>query len=711
MRTVPSRVWLATLVLLAALAPSARPALALRPDEGMWLLNKLPRKLLKEKYGFAASGEWVEHIQKSAVRISSGGSGSLVSAKGLVMTNHHVGSDMLDKLSTAEHNYLEHGFFARTLAEEIACPDIEMDILWSIEDVSARVNGAASAAKSSAEANDARRREISKIADEGNQRTGLKCEMVTLYQGGAYHLYQYKRYTDVRLVMAPEKGIAFFGGDPDNFEFPRYDLDMCFFRIYDGGDPSKGIPSKPIVPEHHLEWSADGTKANELVFVAGHPGRTERLYTVAHLEFLRDVVYPISLRNLWRREVQLQTFSGRSEENRRIAENDLFGYQNSRKARTGIYQGLQDQRLMDGKRAAEKKLRDAVAANPEWQKQWGDAWQKIADAEKAYTSFYPRYATPGVGRVGMGTLFGVARTLVRMADEKPKESAQRLPEYADSRLESLELGLFSPAPVYPELEIDWLASALQLMGEMLGGNDPTVVKALGGLPPRLRAEQLMLGSKLADVAERKRLYEGGKSAIDSSKDPLIELAKLFDAENRALRKRYEDQVEAVEREAYAKIAAAQFAVLGEELYPDATFTLRLAFGTVKGYSENGQPVAPYTDFAGLYAKSAERKNREPWELPERWVERKAALALDTEYDFVSDCDIIGGNSGSPVVNAKGELVGLIFDGNIQSLVLDIAYEGEQARAVSVDSRAIVESLRKVYDMPGLADEITRKTGP
>ncbi|NOT32235.1 MAG: S46 family peptidase [Planctomycetes bacterium] len=702
MRTVPSRVWLATLALLAAPAPSARPALSVRPDEGMWLLNKLPRKLLKETYGFAASSEWVEHIQKSAVRISSGGSGSLVSAKGLVMTNHHVGSDMLDKLSTAEHNYLEHGFFARTLAEEIACPDIEMDILWSIEDVSARVNGAASAAKSSAEANDARRREMTKIEQEAGERTGLKCEMVTLYQGGAYHLYGYKRYTDVRLVMAPEKGIAFFGGDPDNFEFPRYDLDMCFFRIYADG--------KPLAAEHHLDWSADGTKANELVFVAGHPGRTERLFTVAHLEFLRDVVYPLSLRGLWRREVQLHTFSGRSEENRRIAENDLFGYQNSRKARTGIYQGLQDQRLMDGKRAAEKKLRDAVAANPEWQKQWGDAWQKIEAAEQAYATFYTRYASPGVGRVGLGTLFGVARNLVRCAEEKPKESSARLREYGDSRLPSLELGLFSPAPVHTALEIDSMASALQLLGELLGGNDPSVVKALDGLPPRLRAEQLVLGTKLADVAERRRLYEGGKAAVDACKDPLLALARLFDAENRALRKRYEDQVEAVEREAYAKIAAAQFAVLGDEIYPDATFTLRLAFGTVKGYSENGEAVAPYTDFAGLYAKSAERKNREPWELPERWVEKKAALALDTEYDFVSDCDIIGGNSGSPVVNAKGELVGLIFDGNIQSLVLDIAYEGEQARAVSVDSRAIVESLRKVYDMPGLADEITGKTG-
>ncbi len=691
----------ASCLALAALAPSARP------DEGMWLVNKLPRKLLQSKYGFAASDEWVEHVQKSAVRISSGGSGSLVSSNGLVMTNHHVGSDMLEKLSTAEHDYIERGFFARTPAEEVACPDIEMDILWSIEDVTARVTGAASSAKSSAEANDARRKMLSTIEKEAGDKSGvtsgIKYQVVTLYQGGAYHLYTYRTYTDVRLVMAPEKGIAFFGGDPDNFEYPRFDLDMCFFRIYEGG--------KPLQPEHFLKWSADGTQANELVFVPGHPGTTHRLYTVAHLELLRDVVFPMSLRNLWRREVQLATFSGRSEENRRIAEGDLFSYQNSRKARTGILQGLQDGRLMERKKAAEMKLRAAVAANPEWQKQWGDAWDQIARAEHAYAEFYTRHAAPGVGRPGMGTLYGLARDLLRLAVEKPKDNSSRLREYADSALPSLEVRLFSPAPVYVALEIDWLASALQLTAELLGGDDPLVVAALGGLPPRLRAELAILATKLADVAERKRLYAGGKSAVDACKDPLLELARLFDAENRALRKRYEDQVEAVEREAYAKIAAAQFAVLGDELYPDATFTLRLAFGTVQGYSENGKAVAPYTDFAGLYARSAERKNQAPFELPERWVEKKAALDQGTEYNFVSDCDIIGGNSGSPVINAAGEVVGLIFDGNIQSLVLDIAYEAEQARAVSVDSRAIEESLRKVYDMPQLANELTGKVGP
>jgi hypothetical protein len=690
----------ALLLPVLALLPAAAPA---RADEGMWLLNKLPRRLLKERYGFAVSDAWVEHVQKSCVRISTGGSGSLVSGQGLVMTNHHVGSDVIEKLSTAEKNYLEHGFFARSSAEEVPCPDVEIDVLWSIEDVTAKVNGAVTSEMSLAQAGDARRAMMAKLEKEAGEASGLKCEMVTLYQGGAYHLYSYRTYTDVRLVMAPEKGIAFFGGDPDNFEYPRFDLDVCFLRVYEGG--------KPLQPEHFLKWSANGAAEKELVFVAGHPGRTERLFTVAHLEFLRDVAYPLVMRSLWRREVQLQTFSGRSEEFRRIAEGDLFSVQNSRKARTGIQAGLLDARLMDAKRRQEAELRAAVAANPEYQKKWGDAWSQIEQAEAAYAGFYTRYSAPGVGRAGFGTLYGIARTLLRAAEEKPKESSTRLREFRDSNLPSLELSLFSPAPVYPELEIDYVASGLQLLAELLGGGDALVAKALGGLPPRLRAEQLVLGSKLAEVAERKRLYEGGKGAVDASKDPLLELARLFDAENRALRKRYEGEIEAVEREAYAKIAAAQFAVLGEDVYPDATFTLRLTFGTVRGYSENGKPVAPFTNFEGLYARGAERENRPPFEVPERWVEKRGALDLDTPYNFVADLDIIGGNSGSPVFNQAGEVVGLIFDGNIQSLVLDIAYESEQARAVSVDSRAIVEALESVYAMPELVQELRGKTGP
>lgn len=663
-------------------------------DEGMWLINKPPTKLLKDKYGFEVTPQWLEHVQKSAIRFSTGGSASFVSADGLVMTNHHVGSDNLQKFSTAERNLLRDGFYAKSQAEELKCEDLEVNVLWTIEDVTDKVKGAVNTGMSTAEANTARRKAMITIEKECEDKTKLDCQVVTLYHGGRYHLYQYKRYTDVRLVMAPEKDIAFFGGDTDNFEFPRYDLDMCFFRVYEDG--------KPLKPQHYLKWSKNGAENNELAFVVGHPGRTQRLYTVDHLKFIRDFEGPLSLQRLWRREVQLAGFSARNEEFARIAEDDYFGVQNSRKARTGILAGLLDPAVMNAKVQAETKLRAAIKANPDYQGQWGDAWDKIANARKSYREFMIRQ------RVGIGSdLFGIARNLVRLAEEKPKPNADRLREYADSNLDSLYLDLYSPAPIYDDLEINRIESSLSYMAEMLGGDDPLVVKAFGGMSPRARAESLVRETKLKDIDVRKKLADGGSEAIKASTDPMIKLAIELDPESRALRKRFEDEIEGAEREAYAKIAAAQFAIQGEDTYPDATFTLRLAFGPVKGYRENNKDVPAFTDFAGLFKRAEERKGQKGFDLPARWLAGKDKLNLKTPFNFVSTADIIGGNSGSPVVNKAGEVVGLIFDGNIQSLVLDIAYTDDQARAVSVDSRAIIESLRKLYDAAALADELTK----
>ena len=566
--------------------------------------------------------------------------------------------------------------------------------LWEIVDVTERVKAAAAADLSAADAEAARRQELSRIEQESFEATGLKSDVVTLYQGGQYHLYRYKRYTDLRLVFAPEKAIAFYGGDPDNFSFPRYCLDVCFFRIYEDG--------APLEAEHYLRWSEAGTQEGELVFVAGHPGRTERLFTADHVEFLRDVRYPTSLASLWRREVQLATFSGRGNEYARIAEDDLFGVQNSRKAYTGILSGALDPAFMASKRARDKALQAGVAADPEYQAQWGDAWDQIRAAQVAAREIYPRYVAAGGLR---SELYSIARHLVRLAEEKPKPSAERLREYNDAALPSLEYGLFSPAPVHEALEIERVESGLLWMAERLGADDPTVQTALGGKAPRARAEELVKGSSLADVAVRRALYEGGQQAIEDSSDPLIQLARALDPEARALRTRMENEVDSVQRQGYDKIAAAQFALEGEGQYPDATFTLRLAFGRVAGYTEDGARVEPYTTFAGLYEKSAERKNQVPFALPESWVEHKDDLDLSTPYNFVNTCDIIGGNSGSPTTNAKNEVVGLIFDGNIQSLIADLAYTDEQGRAVSVDSRAILAALRDVYGASELAAEL------
>ncbi len=683
----------------AALALLCFSSPIVRADEGMWLFNRPPTKQIKQRYGFDLTAEWLEHVQKSAVRISSGGSGSLVSANGLVMTNHHVGSDMLEKMSTSDRDYIKNGFYAKTRAEEEKCPDLEMVVLWEIEDVTDLVNSAVTPTMSMSDANTARRKQMSTIEQDSLERTKLKSDVVTLWQGGRYHLYRYKRFSDIRLVMAPEKGIAFFGGDPDNFEYPRFDLDMCFFRIYENGEPLK--------PQHYLKWSRNGAADNDLVFVAGHPGSTQRLNTVDHVKFMRDTQYPLQMRSMWRREVQLATFMGRSEENRRVAEGDFFGVQNSRKARTGIFAGLQDPAFLAAKMAAEATLRTMVDSNPDSKAKWGDGWKQIAEAKKVHAEMLQRFtAIGGPGLALGGQLFGKAKDLVRNADEVTKPNADRLREYRESAKATFELGLFSPAPIYPEFEIENLAAGLQLMGELIGCEDPTYVKALAGKSPHARAEELVRGTKLAEVAERKRLYEGGKSAIDASTDPMILLVKALDAESRTMRKRFEDEVDAREKEGYAKVAAANFQLKGEDQYPDATFTLRLSYGTVKGYPQDGKDIPPFTNFAGLFKRSEERGGVYPFEIPGKWKASREKLNPNTPFNFVSTCDIIGGNSGSPVVNKQGEVVGLIFDGNIQSLVGNLMFDETYNRSVSVDSRAMMEALRVVYGMETLADEIT-----
>ncbi|MEW6743293.1 MAG: S46 family peptidase [Planctomycetota bacterium] len=670
-------------------------------DEGMWLFNHPPSKALKEKYGFEPTAAWLEHVQKSSVRFGDGGSGSIVSASGLLMTNHHVGADTLAKFSTADRDLLKTGFYAATNGHELPCQDIELNVLWSIEDVTDAVNANVRPELAPADANAARRQAIAQLEGDCEKKSGLDCQVVTLYQGGRYHLYQYKRYTDVRLVMAPEQQIAFFGGDNDNFEYPRFDLDMCFFRIYENGEPLK--------PEHYLKWSKNGASDNELTFVSGHPARTQRMYTVEHLKYMRDVEVPTILRRLFRSEVLLNGFASRSAENERIAHETLFGVQNSRKAFLGIQAGLLDPAVLKAKQAAESKLRAAVEANPDFKKKWGDAWDKIAAAEKLNRALHERYsALEGRRSVIKGQLYSIARHIVRLAEEKPKPSGERLREYRDSELESVLLELYSPAPIYDDFEMARMVAGLTYFAETFGADDPVTAIALGGMSPIARAESLIKGTKLHDVATRKKLVEGGKTALQALSDPLLRFAAAIDKEARALRKQYEDEIEAVERENYAKIAAARFAIFGETDYPDATFTLRLSYGPVRGYQEGGKQVAPFTTFAGLYERAAERQGHKDFELPQRWIERKGPINRETPFNFVNTCDIIGGNSGSPVINTAGEVVGLVFDGNIQGLVWDIAYTDEQARCVAVDSRAIIEALRHVYDAGKLADELTGK---
>ena len=667
-------------------------------DEGMWTFNNVPRAEIKKKYGFEVTDAWLKKAQMASVRFNNGGSGSFVSPNGLVLTNYHIVEDIVSEVSTPEKDLAKEGFVAKTRADEIKAPSLELNVLMSIEDVTSRVTGAVKAGATDAEAFTARRAAISAIEEESTKATGFRSDVVTLYKGGQYNLYRYKKYTDVRLVFVPEFQAAFFGGDPDNFNFPRFNIDMALVRVYEN--------DQPVHPQNYFKWSTAGAKEGSLVFVTGHPGSTSRLYTVAHLQELRDTSIPIILRLLERREAMLKKYMAMGEEQTRQAQNELNSVQNSLKVYRGQLAGLKDPALLARKTKEEEALRKSIAANPDRQKLYGDAWDAIAKAHQTYPTYIRERRSFEQAAGFNTTLFTFARTLVRMADENAKPNAERLPEYTDARRASLELALYSPAPIYPEFEKLKLADSLSFMVELLGPDNALAKQVLDGKTPEVRAKELIEGTKLADVEYRKQLAKGGKEAIASSTDPMIVVARTIDAKAREVRKRYESEVAGVETTNYGKIARAKFDTEGTSLYPDATFTLRLSYGAVQGYTENGKKIAPFTTLGGLYARSDSFKHEFPYNLPPRWVEKKASLDLNTPFNFVSTNDIIGGNSGSPTINQNGELVGLIFDGNIQSLVGDFMYDESVNRAISVDSRGMLEILKKVFGANDIVAELT-----
>ncbi len=580
------------------------------------------------------------------------------------------------------------------------CPDLELNVLQSIEDVTDRVQAAVTADMNPAQAAAARRAAMAQIEQESLTKTKLRSDVVTLYQGGQYHLYRYKKYTDVRLVMAPEAGIAFFGGDTDNFEFPRYNLDVCFFRVYENG--------KPVKSEHYFKWSPTGPVEGDVVFVSGHPGSTNRLETLARLKHRRDVTLPYTLTRLRYLEALLRQYAERGPEEARQAEKDLYPVANARKALTGQYHGLLDPAIIERKQVEEEKLQFKISVAHEMGKQYRDAWKRIAAAQKALATFEKEYALLELGDACNSRYFRIARTLVRLVEEKAKPDAQRLREYRGSALESLKFQLFSPAPISADLERVKLAGSLAFLAEQLGGEHPLVVQALAGKSPAARAAELTAGTKVGDPQERRKLADADAKTLARSPDAMIQFARLLDGEARQLRKKYEDEVQEVEQQAYALIARARFKLFGKSVPPDATFTLRLAFGVVKGYEVDGEKLPYTTTFGGAFARADKQQHKDPFVLPPRWLKRKAKLDLATPFNFVSTADTIGGNSGSPVLNRAGELVGINFDRNRHGLVRNYVYTDEQARHIAVHSRGVLEALRVLYDADALAKELTAK---
>ncbi len=681
----------AALVVASALAA---PALA---DEGMWTFDNLPLEQLKQRYGFTPSPEWLLHVQRASVNFG-GGSGAFVSPDGLVLTNHHVARQQLFKMSSAKKDYLTDGFFARTRAEEIACPDLELKVVWSMENVTAQVDAAIDP-KAPVEQRDAQRKAaLAKLEAEAAKRSGLKAETVELYHGGEYWLYLHKTFKDVRLVCAPEQSIANFGGDGDNFGYPRHDLDFAFFRVYENG--------QPYHPEHWLEWSTTGAKEGDLVFVSGNPGRTSRLLTVAQLEAQRDVDRPLRIRIQEMRVDTYHAWAAKGAEQARQSVPALAGLENNLKRERGFLEILRDPKFLAGKKAAEDALRARVAKDPALASTCGQAWDRIADAQKAV---YERgRARRFHDLTRLSRLVDLANGIVRYTAEVQKPNGERLREYRDTNLPSQRFQLLSPAPVYPPMEAFVVAAHLQTCLDSLGADDAFVRAALGGRSPVDAATAVFLGTKLGDPGFRKALLDGGRKAVLASQDPLVRWALAIDPAYREERAWFESHVDAVDALEGANIARARFALDGRSIYPDATGTLRLSFGKVARYVEHTAEVPWCTNFYSMFGRAASFGWQDPYTIPGSIRAAGKVLDMATPVNMVTTNDIIGGNSGSPVIDRDGKYVGLVFDGNIQSFAWEFGYTDEQARCVNVDPRGLVEALRKAWHMDALVDELTAR---
>lgn len=672
---------------VAVLLMTSLPASA---EEGMWLYSDFPSADVKARHGFAPDAAWLESARLASVRLAGGCSGSFVSPNGLVLTNHHCATSCIQQLSTASRDLIENGFLAKAQGDEQKCPEIEVNQLVEITDVTERL-AKATAGREAADFGVAQKAEMTRIEKECAREGTWRCDVVTLFHGGAYHLYRYKRYQDVRLAFAPEFRIAFFGGDPDNFTFPRYDLDMSLLRVYENGRPAR--------TPRYFKLDPKGARDGDLTFVSGHPGRTQRLLTIAQLEFLRDVVYPARLARLAELRGLLIQFGKQSAEARRISQEDLFFVENGYKATLGMWRGLLDKeqfgRKVDAESALKLYVQDPARAG---------AWDAVARAEATFRDFYDAYYLLEAGGAFPSDLFGIARMLVRGTAEREKPDDQRLREYTDSALPTLTQHLFSPAPIYPDLQESLMAFGLTKLRELLTADDPIVRKVLAKDSPEDLAREAVRGTKLADVAFRKTLWEGGRAAVAASDDPMIRLALAVDDDARTLRRRFDDEVDSVIRKNSEGIARAHFEAAGRKTYPDATFTLRLSYGTVKSYEDKGRMIPPVTVFAGAFDRHT---GKDPFALPASWISAKGRLDMKTPFNFATTNDIVGGNSGSPVFNRKLALVGLVFDGNMPSLAGAFWFDEAVNRTVAVSSAAILQALKGVYGANRLVKELGR----
>ena len=665
-----------------------------RADEGMWTYDNFPAAKMRAAYGWAPDAAWLEHARLGSIRLTLGCSASLVSPSGLVMTNHHCVRECVSEISDAQHDHIAGGFYAATAAEEKKCPAMEANQLVAVTDVTAQVN-AATAGKADRAFHEAERAMKAQIESGCGTAADVRCQVVTLYEGGVYDLYKYRRYQDVRIVFAPEEDAAFFGGDPDNFTFPRFDLDAAFVRIYENG--------KPLHSDPFLKFATTGVRQGDIAFTSGNPGSTERDDTLAQIVFLRDDAQPFILNLFSELRGVLTEFATKGPEQARTSKSLLFSIENSLKAYKGRQSALVHGPLIADKARAENELRKRVAADPSLAAASGAAWDAVAAAVAHHRSIFVRSELLDRWPQWLSSLLGHAVALNRYAAEIGKPDGQRLEEFADANFPAMRQQIESPAPIHAELERTVLTWWLTKVREYLGTTDPDVRKLLGKQSPEEIAEAVVAGTRLGEAPLRTQLLAGGAVAIDAYHDPLIDFARVLDAPARAVRADYENSVKAVKTKNAALIAKARFALEGKSSYPDATFTFRLSYGAVAGYQEGGRPVAPTTNFAGAYEHAT---GHDPFKLPNSWNIAEKSVDPNVQLNFVATEDIIGGNSGSPVIGRKGEVIGLIFDGNIESLGGDFGYDGAVNRAVAVDVTGIKEALRHIYHADRLVKELT-----
>ena len=664
-------------------------------DEGMWTIDNFPSATVEAKYGVNINDAWLKSAQLATTRLENGCTGSFASPDGLVLTNNHCIWGCIRNLSSAQRNLSDEGFMAATREQELRCPGQQISVLVDLEDVTSQV-AAAIRGLDDAKANDARKAALTDLETGCEKAAGgeLKCEAVSLYNGGQYFIYKYKRYDDVRLVFAPEVDIAAFGGDPDNFNFPRWCLDMSFLRAYEDGRPA----STP----NFLRWRRGGPEAAEPVFISGHPGGTDRLLTVTQLKMQRDVMWPLWLLRYSELRGRMLAWAGTSDDAARTVQQRIASIENGIKVRRNQLKALHNDSMMAEKAAQEQEMRAAIARDPELQAAYGDAWELIDAAIEKYRNFYEEHLFIESAAGLNSELFDHARTIVRGTAERELPNGERMREYTEAALPQVEQSLAAERPVDKEYEKLRLAFALEKMREWLGPDSTHVQRILGKESPEALAARLVDGSRLEDPDVRMALWEGGVEAVKGSDDPMIRLALAIDPESRILRTRYEDEVEAPLTRGEEKIADARFRIYGSDTYPDATFTLRITYGAVQGWEEKGEMVDPFTRTSRLFERTTGQR---PFMLPDTWQAAREELDPDTPFNFVATTDITGGNSGSPIVAADGSLVGLAFDGNIHSIAGDYWFDPSTNRTVGVDTAIMLEALETVYGADHLVDEL------